>query len=97
MTKWNDKKDHLLKKLTKKTTYTVAAGPAGDTYHLPPPAEAARHAERNQSWPRTENGDGGPCRHQQWQHANVDRVAARLSLLAAQNYKTWTEHVPLRT
>ena len=41
---WNVKKDHLPKKLSKRTTYTVAAGVPGDTCRLPPLGKAAAHA-----------------------------------------------------
>jgi hypothetical protein len=40
------KKDHLRIELTKKTTYSVAAAPPGDTWSLPPEAVAAASCRR---------------------------------------------------
>jgi hypothetical protein len=76
------KKDHMRIELTKKTTYSVAAAPPGDTWSLPPEAVAAascrrprwRHVSRRDCRPAAVNWRG-PCRRWMGWHACVEHAS----------------------
>ena len=56
--RWIDKKDYMWINLTKRTPSAVAAGAAGDTWHLPPRQEAAGPAATAGGGRAVHNGCG---------------------------------------